>query len=235
MMRMLTGSLTTALVLCGAGQAQQPPVQTPLQNSGQQQANQNAQPTQGSSRSVLYQDNNVRKLLNLSSDQVDRLNATNRRIQQKYADELTRVNALSTEQRAAELQRLLSSQRADFYKSVDNVFTPAQLERYRQLEYQLQGASAFSDPNIRTRLSLTNEQIRRIQELQNNPSSYEAFLRSPDGTLRRSSIDEYRAYRLGTNERLDAILSQEQRDRWRDLIGQPYDKFGPDVSAAFVR
>jgi hypothetical protein len=235
MMRMLAGSLITALVLCGAGQAQQPPVPTPLRKPDQRQVNQNAQPTLGSSRSVLYQDNGVRKLLNLTDDQVDRLNATNSRIQQKYADELTRVNVLTTEQRAAELERLRSSQRGDFYKSVDNVLTPAQLERYRQLEYQLQGASAFSDPNIRTRLSLTNEQIRRIQELQGNRLSYEAFLRNPDGTLRTSSVDEYRAYRLPTNEALDAILSQEQRDRWRDLIGQPYDKFGPDVSAVFVR
>ena len=234
-MRMLAGSLTTAIVLCSAGQAQQPPVQTPPRNPGQQQVNQNAQTARGPSRSVLYQDNEVRKLLNLTDDQVDRLSATNRRIQQKYADELTRLNALSTEQRAAELRRLASSQRGDFYKSVDNVLTPAQLERYRQLEYQLQGPSAFSDPNIRTRLSLTNEQIGRIQALQSNLSSYEAFLRNPDGTLRTSNVDEYRAYRLRTNERLDAILSQEQRDRWRDVIGQPYDKFGPDVSAVFVR
>jgi len=193
----------------------------------------NARPTTGQMR-ALYQNADIGRTLNLTADQLDRLNAANARIQQGYQTQLSRLESLTPGQREIAMQQLRASQLNDFYKSANGVFTPEQLRRYQQLEYQYQGPAAFTDPTVRTRLSLTDDQVRQFQLMQQNALNAQSFLQNADGTIRNNGMAEYSAYRRLTNEQMDAILSQEQRDRWRSMIGEPYN-FGPYVSSIYVR
>jgi hypothetical protein len=225
------------------------PIGQPGRNAVGQNGMINGQPRQNSIRQVpgtgvlpdayqsgigLYQSPDIRRTLNLTTAQIDRLNAANALIQQRYRDRLTRTASLPADQRAAELERLRASQLNDFYTSGTGVFTPEQLRRYRQLEYQYQGPAAFIDPDVQRQLNLTDAQLRRFRLIQQNVLGPQAFLLNSDGSIRTNGLQEYNAYRQHTNEQMDSILSQEQRDRWRDLTGDPYN-FGPYVSSVFVR
>jgi len=184
--------------------------------------------------SNLYLGTDIRRSLNLTNDQIDRLNTTNAQIQQRYQDQLSRIESLTPDQRAAELQRLRARQLDDFYQSSTGVFTPEQLRRYRQLEYQYQGPAALTYPEIQRQLNLTDAQVRQYRLMQQNALAPQSFLLNSDGSIRNNGLADYVAYRHHVNEQMEAIMSQEQRDRWQALIGEPYN-FGPYVSSVFVR
>ncbi len=204
------------------------------QNSIGQGAGINAQPNSNQFGSGLYRSADIRRSLNLTDAQIDRLNAANTQIQQRYQNQLSQVSNLTPEQRTAALESLQARQVNDFYQSANGVFTPQQLQRYRQLEYQYRGPAALTSAEIRGQLNLTDSQLRALQVMQQNALAPQAFLQNSDGSIRNNGLQEYNAYRQHTSEQMDAILSQEQRDRWRGLIGEPYN-FGPYVSSVFVR
>jgi hypothetical protein len=184
--------------------------------------------------SPLYSNAEIRRSLNLTPQQLERLDLSSREIDQRYANELSRLNSLAAEQRDVEIRRLQSTRLSDLNRASTGVFTPEQARRYQQLEYQYQGPAAFTDPAVRARLSLTEDQLRQFQLMQKNALDARSFLRNADGSIRNNGLAEYNAYRSRTNEQMDAILSQEQRDRWRGMIGEPYN-FGPYVSSIYVR
>jgi hypothetical protein len=182
----------------------------------------------------LYQNAEISRSLKLTNKQIDQLNAANTQIQNRYQNQLSQVGTLTGEQRAQALERLRANQWNDFYRSTGSIFTPQQLQRYRQLQYQYEGPRAFLDPAVRQQLNLTDSQVRQFQLLQQNALPPQAFLQNADGSVRTNGIRDYNAYQSSTNERMNAILSQEQRDRWHDLVGDRYN-FGPYVSSIFVR
>lgn len=206
----------------------------PRQNAAGQNSGIKAQPTTGQFGDPLYQHPDVRQSLKLTEEQINRLNAANKQLEQRYQNERARLDSLTPAERSAEIQRLTTTGRTDFYRSANDVFTPAQLQRYRELEYQYQGPSAFGDPDIRARLNLTDDQVRRFQSLQTDYRPHQSFLVNADGSVRNDGPKQYQLYRQRVNEQMEAILSQEQRDRWRNLIGEQYS-FQPYVSSAFVR
>jgi hypothetical protein len=235
------------------GQPGRTPTGQPGQGTGQNPIGQPGQPINGQPRQnpvgqgaainaqlstvpipSLYQNADVRRTLNLTTDQVNRLNALNTQLQQRSQNEIARFNSLSPGQRAVEMERLRSNQTNEFYLSSNGIFSPDQLRRYQQLEHQYQGPAAFSDPEIRKQLHLTDDQLRRFQALQNETRRPQSFLQNQDGTVRNNGPQEFQAYRQRQSEQMDAILSQEQRDRWQRLIGERY-RFEPYVSSVFVR
>ncbi len=88
----------------------------------------------------LYEYADVRRSLNLTDQQIKRLNTAYDQVRQHYRSQMGRVNSLPEAQRAGELQRLQKNQQNEFISSMKGVFTPQQIQRYRQLEYQSQGA-----------------------------------------------------------------------------------------------
>lgn len=115
------------------------------------------------------------------------------------------------------------------------ILTPEQLDRYRQLE--LQTSLQFHGPIhllhfrfVVERLDLTEEQAAKLR------AAHSEFVRRGEGGLVPATAEE----RNNGQRTIDAVLSSDQKERWRGLFGEilTMDDFGqvelPDFAATIV-
>ncbi len=182
----------------------------------------------------LYQYAEVRRSLNLTDQQINRLNTAYDQLRQRYQSQMARVNSLPEAQRATELQRLQANQQNEFSSSMKGVFTPQQIQRYRQLEYQAQGPAAFSNPEIQKRLNLSDLQVRRFQDLQEQSLR---DLRSPSqnvGETGPDAVARYKSFRQEFDERASLLLNEDQRRAWQEMTGEQF-VFQPNPGSTATR
>ena len=170
----------------------------------------------------LYQNSDVRRSLNLTDAQIRQLSSNNPQYMQQLQNQLVRLSSLPESQRAAELQNLQIGGQQEFWRSANTVLTPEQTQRYRQLEYQYQGPGAFSNPEVRSRLNLTNEQAQNLQQLHEQNTRWMQMFQEPGGSGQDAAA-RYSDYRRQLNEKTTAILTPDQRGIWQGMTGDSYD------------
>jgi hypothetical protein len=170
----------------------------------------------------LYQNADVRRSLNLTDAQIAQLSSNSPQLQQQLQTQLSRLASLPASERAAEQQKLQAGSQQEFWRSATSVFTPEQVQRYHQLEYQYQGPGAFSNPEVRSRLNLTNDQAQRLQELHEQNAHWMQMFLAPGGSGQDAAA-RYSDYRQQLNEKTNAILNPDQRRIWQGMTGDPYD------------
>ncbi len=170
------------------------------------------------------------------------LAATQKSVQEELklsTDEVGRLKALADETRAAgrELreQRDLSDderrkKRMELgdatEKKIAEIVTPEQLKRLKQISLQVLGsqigpvAPAFRNPRVQASLGLTDEQKEKIATItRETEESMSGLAKSgnPDGALK-----EYLKLREIAQEKIIAVLTSEQQDKWKEMLGEPF-------------
>jgi hypothetical protein len=140
--------------------------------------------------------------LGLSAEQRPRVSEFCSRVGKEWRASLADVGRLSPAERG---RRALERARA-YEVEVNHLFTPAQRVRLRQIGLQAEGPAAFGEPEVVAQLQLTPEQRDRIRTIEDEAQF---------GWMRGS-----REAGPSVNERIGAVLTEEQLRRWRALTGE---------------
>jgi hypothetical protein len=147
--------------------------------------------------------------LGLSREQRPKVGTFCNRVGKEWLESLGDVGRVS----AAERSRRAIERARTYEVEVKTLLTPAQQARLRQIGLQAEGPSAFGEPAVIAALRLTpgqREQIRTIES-----ESLFAWMRGP-----WPAGESNKAREKSANERIRAILTEEQRDQWRTLTGE---------------
>src|SRR5262249_4786975 len=110
--------------------------------------------------------------------------------------------------------------RARAYEAeLGGLLTPAQRVRLRQIGLQAEGPGAFSEPEVVAELRLTAEQRDQIRTIEDEVLfgwMSGARRATPDGGLGAAAG----ATGKTANERIVAVLTEEQVRRWRAMTGE---------------
>jgi serine/threonine protein kinase len=108
----------------------------------------------------------------------------------------------------------------DQEKKVAQLLSPEQLRRFKQIARQFIGPLAFSDPEVIDALRLSADQRNRIREIldEAGPAATPCV---PHGGPRNQGESPHQAERRALGQIL-AVLSPEQRQRWNELTGEPF-------------
>lgn len=174
----------------------------------------------------LYRMDNVVKTLSLTPEQINRLNAETNRLQTQYSRNFDQLNRLDERDRLTRLQELLNSYNTDWNKAAGDILNQTQMSRYQQLQLQQGGFTTFMNPTIQQQLNLTEQQLNKLrseeqwsrQQLQQIDTRARV---SPD-----QALDMYSQFVRDRNDRLNAILTPDQRRQWNSMIGPPFE-FAP--------
>lgn len=109
--------------------------------------------------------------------------------------------------------------------SLASLLRPDQATRLRQIAVQLRGIDAYNDPEIAKSLGLSTEQKEKIRALQDE-ARLVTWAEFGSGDFRdadRRRIDE--TWR-NVREQIQILLTEEQKERYKDLTGEPYKGHG---------
>ncbi|HKB02099.1 MAG TPA: serine/threonine-protein kinase [Gemmataceae bacterium] len=169
--------------------------------------------------------------LPVTDDQRQRLAELNRRLDQTQVELFRDYRQLTPDERKARFLQLARDNEA----GVAEILDAKQLARLRQIDLQTKGPGAFREPAVVAALGLTPEQQNRIRAVEADVFLFrvegprfgppprggpppgpppglppDKFGRHPDD-LRRAAID-----------RILGELTEDQRARWRELVGKPF-------------
>jgi serine/threonine protein kinase len=153
--------------------------------------------------------------LRLTDEQRPRVKEFCARVGKEWVESLADVGRLSHAERG---RRAIERARA-YEAEVNGHLTAAQRARLRQIGLQAEGPAAFSEPEVVSELELTAEQRDQIRTIEDETLfdwMRGARPAAPDG----DSSAATGARDKPANERLIAVLTEEQVHRWRVLTGE---------------
>lgn len=172
---------------------------------------------------ALLQVDKVQTELSLSDDQIkkaaeigDKLSADRREIHDGLSREERRERGDELRKKTAELARTAAMAMAE---SLDD----AQKQRWLEVTLQVRGPAALPGEYLAERLNLDDEQIKKLNELTaaQREKRSEVFRRSrEEGLSREEVMEKFRALVKETNKERMAILSNEQKESFKEMQGE---------------
>jgi RNA polymerase sigma factor (sigma-70 family) len=117
------------------------------------------------------------------------------------------------------LAKIEAARNSALRQALSGILSEAQLRRMRQVELQLAGLGAFGDPEVEKTLALSEDQKAKIRSIYGEPVAFDATLLASEGIFLMRSVP-----------RVLELLSEQQRQAWHDLSGQPVELQWPGVA-----
>lgn len=182
----------------------------------------------------LLQDEGVRNELKLDVEQAGQMFKIIRETRSKHRAKVSKVMSLDKDRRREQGQKVMRGMAEEAMKAIDqaDVLNEAQKHRLQQIVWQNRGAGVFLDPAVQDALSLTEGQrevTRNILE-ETNRKGRELVKPAGEGEYyedaqqrMEDSQEKRNALRQEAEEKILALLSDEQRRCWDELKGEPFE------------
>jgi hypothetical protein len=172
----------------------------------------------------VFQDD-VQRELKINHEQKPKLDERLRETIQDGMQFFPKLDRLQPEERAREIpiyRQKAHERLAAFLKAT---LTVEQLRRLRQLELQEGGAFALGQPDVMADLAVTDEQRMRFQTLvQEMQRTLEPVIQTAQAGGDPAAIQpKVMTIRQEYAARIESILTAHQKDRWREMLGAPFD------------
>jgi len=132
--------------------------------------------------------------------------------------ELAKVNELPIEERPEATMKALKELDAKYLPQLTAMLTPAQRERFRGIQLQLQGPNGLLDPEIAAKLQLSQEQREQITKIVEDLSKAD----DPEHSklhLRALRIPKVLSKRALADAKAHEVLTPEQQKTYTELMG----------------
>jgi len=169
-------------------------------------------PEEGAVELVLLRQKSVQEELKLTKDQIDKIH-TFADGQWKKAQELHKLEEGKTKAQFEELGK-------ENRKFVHEALNADQHKRLVQISIQVAGLIWALDPKVSKELNLTADQKTKIEALHKTAhKEVHEVLQATDKTQRMAKMD---ALREAHGKQLLAVLTDEQKTKWKELAGEPF-------------
>jgi Spy/CpxP family protein refolding chaperone len=186
----------------------------------------------------LLDNQSVQKELKLTDDQIKKVKEVTQSVRDKHREELDALRKQGAQADREKRQELFRTIGEETNKALAEVLTPEQNKRYKEITLQQRGAQAFNDEEVQKTLKLTDEQKEKIKTINEDAAKErrELFPRrggaGGGGPPNPAAFEEMRkkmtALNKETMEKVTAVLTDDQKKAWKDLVGAPFEiKFEP--------
>jgi len=166
---------------------------------------------------ALLDNEAVQKELKVEKDQVDKAKAAAQKVREKHKEQLDKIRDLGQDERR-DLMRTVAD---ETLQSLGEILKPEQLKRLKQIELQQVGAQAFTRADVQKALTLTADQQEKIKTISDDSakSMRELF----QGGNAQGGREKIAALRKETGEKIQAVLTDDQKKAWKELTGEPFE------------
>jgi Spy/CpxP family protein refolding chaperone len=162
----------------------------------------------------------VQTELKLTDDQKTKVSALSEKIQAERRNSGQNFRDLSDEER----QKMMAERRASEDKQLGEILNADQMKRYHQLQLQQTGMMAVTQKEVADQLNLTADQKTKIQEIvaAQQAEMRSAFQGGGGGGDRSAMREKMMAMRKQTDDKIAAVLTDDQKNKWKELVGAPF-------------
>lgn len=174
---------------------------------------------QGNLARVL-QDVAVQKELELTEEQIAAAKSASLQVLEKHREDF--VQALRSDDKPTSIRIVFVAVTNETFELLDDLLSPKQMTRLKQIELQYFGARALGRPNVIEALRLTDEQKKAFDEI---AVRYGELMRGAftDRTLDAAAKAAKRnALRDKLTDEIVGHLDAEQQKAWHELVGEPF-------------
>jgi len=165
----------------------------------------------------------VQEELKLTEEQKSKLQQVGQEIRQTMGQALQGLRDLSPEERQKKMQEF----QAESVRKINAVLKEDQQKRLRQLVLQRQGVAIIAqDEEVAKQLKVTDDQKLKIRDIMRAAMEERRALFQGGGGGGGGFSPEMRAkmdeITKKTNEKIEAVLTDEQKKQWKELCGAPF-------------
>jgi len=169
-------------------------------------------PEEGAVEIMLLRQASVRDDLKLSHDEAQKIHNFTRE-QWEKAKEASKLPA-------AERDKKFAAMHDENHRFIDKTITKEQRKRLQEIELQVAGLMCLTRPEIAKKLKLTDEQMKRVHEMQKEGrQEMEDFIYTSKPEVRKEKLAELRKT---SRDRMLELLTDEQEITWAQLQGKPF-------------
>jgi Spy/CpxP family protein refolding chaperone len=172
---------------------------------------------------TLVRNEAVQKELNITDDQKTKITDLQASVRTKSQEARTAAGDDRTAQ-----QEAMRKVNADAVKSLNEILTPEQAKRLRELQIQWTGVGIVAtDKDVQTTLGITDDQLTKIKDLQTRQAAANREAQqSANGD--RAAITEARTKNEKILiEEINKVLTDAQKAKLAELGGKPMEKPAP--------
>jgi hypothetical protein len=147
--------------------------------------------------------------------------------------QLTEIKAMK-ERQEKEIQKLLADKKKEYEKQLFDKLLPKQQSRLRQIVVQLKKNRSLQDEYVVTEIGLSEDQVKQINDIyeanekETEKLFQDIFARKVDPTTLR---EKGRQARTKLEADLMAVMTEEQKKKFSELGGEPFDVNPMDLIA----
>lgn len=167
----------------------------------------------------LIQNEGVQKELNITDDQKTKLREALGKVREDHKDDLAKLRDRDTARE--ERQKLMKTLNDDMNKALSSTLDEKQMKRLHQIGLQTQGARAFLNPEVQSKLKLTDEQKGKIKDI--NEEAGKQMREIFQGGFNEEAQKKMAELRKGTLEKTTGVLTADQKKTWQDMTGKPFE------------
>src|SRR5437773_954973 len=179
----------------------------------------------------LIENVGVQQELKLDKDQVEKVKAAVNKVREQHSADRAKLQDLSQEERHERSTAINQAVSAETMQALADVLKPEQIKRFKQIDLQRRGAEAFTEPAVQKALQLTGAQQEKITTIaadaaQQRRELFQGAGNQGQGGANRGGEEAQQkltALRKATVEKVAAVLTDEQKQTWKGMIGQPFE------------
>ena len=165
----------------------------------------------------------VQKELKFTEEQTSKAQTAMTEIREAHQDEMTALRSPDVDQaeRMTKMTALNKTMTTEAIKALS--LTETQVKRYTQISLQTRRAQAFTDPEVASKLKITDDQKKQIQELvqDSGAKSREIFQANQDD--RAEAMKQVQALQKETGSKVMALMTADQKKAWKEMTGEPFE------------
>jgi Spy/CpxP family protein refolding chaperone len=165
----------------------------------------------------LLQNEGVQKELNITDEQKTKLKEAMEKVRDANKDIIDKGREMTREDR----EKLAKASN----EAIGKVLDEKQVKRFKEIQLQTQGAAALQNPDVQSKLKLSDDQKDKIKKI--NEESREKMRDLFGGGFNEETQKKMAELRKETLEKASGVLTAEQKKTWKEMTGKPFEvRFG---------
>ena len=163
----------------------------------------------------LLLNGSVQKDVKVTDEQNTKLKDAMEKIRDNHKDDYAKIREMSRKDQF----KLIKTIREEARKAAAGILDAKQMKRFKQIQWQLEGARALEDPEAQEGLKLSGEQKQKLATiLEESDKKMVELFQGGAGTR-----EKFVALQKETQDKANGVLSEEQKMNWKEMTGVPFE------------